>query len=114
MAISDHYNKSAIIKRHDGTTDELGLDYADANWDTVDTIKCALETVSGSKMFISGTDQILATHRLYCDTDVTTFTEIDRFEIDSASYSIVFIEDIMEREHHLEVMLLRLKGADTE
>lgn len=114
MAISDYYNKSAIIKRHDDSTDELGVDYSDTNWDTVDTISCALETVSGSKMFISGTDQVLATHRLYCDSDVTTFTEKDRFEIDSVMYSIEFIENIMERDHHLEVSLMLLKGGDTE
>jgi len=103
--IESWYNKTAYLKRFNGTVNEVGPDYTDATyWATIATIRCALQTVSLRERFISGTNMVFATHRMFCSVG-TDFDAEDKMTIDSVDYDIKGVENIMERGHHLEVWL---------
>jgi head-tail adaptor len=103
--ISSYFNKTAYLKRYNGTINELGPAYNDATyWTTITTISCALQTVSARERFANGANTPFMTHRMYCAVG-TDFDEEDKMTIDSVDYDIKGTENVMERGHHLEVLL---------
>ena len=107
MSLKAWYNKTAYLRRYNDTESELGPEEGDATyWTTITTISCALQTVGMNERFVVGTNIVFATHRMFCAVG-TTIQNNDKIRIDSADYGVKGVENIMERGHHLEVMLER-------
>lgn len=102
--IESYYTHTGYVLTWAEGTTEYSPDLADANYSTGETFVCALETVSGSERYAVGSETVLATHRVYCTAGVSV-TEQNRVQIGSTIYTVVFVENPMERSHHKEVML---------
>ena len=106
--IERYYTKTGYILTWGTSTTEYSPDLADANYSTGTAFVCALETASGNERYAVGSENVLATHRLYCSAGVS-ISEQNRVQINSTIYTVVFVEDPMERAHHKEVILKAIR-----
>lgn len=102
--IERYYTKTAYVLAWGSSTTEYAPDLSDADYATGEMFMCALETAGGNERYAVGSETVLATHRIYCSADVS-ISEKNRVQIDSTIYTVVFVEDPMERAHHKEVIL---------
>ena len=102
--IERYYTKTAYVLTWGSSTTEYAPDLSDADYATGEMFVCALETAGGNERYAVGSEIVLATHRIYCTAGVS-ISEQNRVQIESAIYTVVFIEDPMERAHHKEVIL---------
>ncbi len=105
--IEDYYNKTATVKRWDGTLAEGSPDYSDANWDTQETQAGAFYDKGQSEILANQKNTNEDRVRFYCAYDADIQTD-DRLTIDSIIYRVISAVNPMERDHHLEVELERL------
>lgn len=100
MAIEDFYNKTANVFRI--TQDTSG-------WETVETetlihssVPCGLQRLRESREFKRGNDTFTADFRIY--VAAIGIKDRDIFVIDGDKYRAFQPENIMQLDHHLEVI----------
>jgi len=106
--IERYYTKTAYVLTWSSSTTEYSPDLSDADYATGEMFVCALETAGGNERYAVGSETVLATHRAYCSVGVS-ITEKNRVQIGSSIYTVVFVEDPMERAHHKEVILRAIR-----
>jgi len=108
MSIESHYDKSAIIKYHDGTVDAWNKpDFSTANWDTLATQACMLRPTTTREEFKAGKEYVYRDAIMYTAYN-SSVTEAMTVTINSVVYHITHIKDPNSRGHHMEVSLLKI------
>ena len=102
--IERYYTKTGYVLTWDSSATEYAPNLADANYATGTAFVCALETMGGTERYMAGSENVVATHRIFCTVGLS-ITEANRVQIDSSIYTVVFVENPMEKQHHKEVIL---------
>lgn len=66
---------------------------------------CLIEIRTGGELEIRGKESLNITHWLYCDTNLDIL-ETDVIDVGTRRYDVELVDDVQEREHHLEVGLI--------
>lgn len=75
-------------------------------------IKCYCTYLSGEEVYEYGKNNIVATHRLFCNPLEVESTDLVRIIDDDGDnwYNITYIDDCDDLQHHFELALLYIKA----
>lgn len=96
-----YFTQSITIQRPTYSSNEMGERVP--TYGSHLTVQGRMRPKSGKEVYMSDRPTAIGTHRLYClPADIK---ETDRVVHDGKNYKILFVKDVMEFGHHLEIDL---------
>jgi len=80
-----------------------------ATYTTGSTYSCCIDTLAGNESLIAKKKCADSTHFIGCDYGATV-DEKDRIVIDNITYDVLFVDNPMSLDHHLEIEVKRRDG----
>lgn len=103
MGISRFFTKYAIIQRYESVSDGAG--YHTNEWKKLIEVKGSLDMLSGSRVYMANAETNKYTHVFICDMFPILVTPKDRIVIGNVIYNIVYVDNPVNRNHHVELLL---------
>ena len=93
--ITDYYTETAYV-----VTVTLPGDFSTSTQtESLTTVSCAINPVSGHERFAGGQNGVFADYKLFC-SDTVTLTEGNHVRWSSDDYNVVFVKDTFNKGHH--------------
>lgn len=107
--ISDYYTQTAVILRYNATsTGGYWSTTTGDVWDTVESISCAVNLLTGREAYYASKNDVLAEYKLYCDK-TTNLTKDSRIRWDGDTYDVVEIpKNTLQKDHHYKVLMRKV------
>jgi len=100
--IADFYKNTAYVvtvtKPDDFSTSAIT--------ESLTTVKCAINPVSGHERFAGGKNDVFVDYKLYCSAGVV-INEQKRIRWNGADYNVVFVRDPFIMGHHKTIYLAK-------
>ena len=106
MSIEDYYTQTIITQRT--TTSRSTMGSTVDSWATNLTILGKIRPKSGNEIIYNEKREIVSDYTLYCAAG-SDILEKDRVTNGGNIYTVVFVKDPMNMEHHLEVHLKKVE-----
>lgn len=109
MTFTGLLNTTVNVETQTRTRDTYGT-WTEA-WSTkYSGMPCRVQPLSGSEQQIYGSERVVATHRIYCETDYS-ITEVNRIKHGSVYYNILFVANAAGHGHHQQIDVRQYKGG---
>ena len=72
-------------------------------------IKARVEPMSGREIALYKRDEVVATHKVFCDAKYKAMKEKDRILFGSRKFNVLLVREIDLMGHHLEIEVQELK-----
>ena len=108
MAFSGLLNKTCTIQTVTRAKDQYGSSDETVT-NTATNVPCRMQPMSGREQSIYSSDRAVATHKMFCETDVA-ITEDNRIVFNGSSFDVEFVKNVDFMDHHYELELREIRS----